>query len=141
MANITTYLENKLLEHATGKNSWTKPTNTYAALFTVTPTTAYTSAAPNGTEVTGTGYGRLAIASGGSSGWASSANGVIANSVALTWTASGSWSSGASINTIGIFDALTAGNLLWFGPLSAPVVMANTDTFNIPIGNLTITIS
>ena len=119
------------------------PTTTYAALFTVTPTTSYTSGSTNGTEVTGINYGysRLAIASGGSSGWGSSSSGVIANSVALTWTASGIWSSGASVTTIGIFDAFTVGNLLWFGPLSAPITMVNGDTFTIPVGNLTITIS
>lgn len=135
MANITTYLENKLLEHATGKTTFSKPANTYAALFITTPTKDYTVSVPDGTEVTGSGYARQSVS------WATAADGIIANGSAITWTASGSWSSGASINTIGIFDSLTNGNLLWFGPLSASIVMANTDTFNIPIGNLTITIS
>jgi hypothetical protein len=144
MANITTYLENKLLEHATGKTSWTMPTATYAALFTVTPTTSYTSALTNGTEVTsGNGYTRFNL----TSNWATAANGVISNSTALSWTATGTWPSGgssaASVTTIGIFDSGTVnqGNLLWFGPLSAPITMVNGDTFTIPVGNLTIAIS
>jgi len=147
MANITTYLENQLLNHAAGFFNFSKPTTVYAALFTVTPTTAYTSNIRNGTEVTGGGYARSSIAWGvitsGAITSGGAANGVIANSTALTWTATGTWSSGASVTTIGIFDSGTvgSGNLLWFGPLSAPITMVNGDTFTIPVGNLTIAIS
>ena len=133
MANITTYLENKLLDHATGRNSWTAPATTYAALFTASPTIAYTSGSTDGTEVstTSTGYVRKAIT------WGAASGGIIANSAALTWSASGTW---GTVNTICIFDALTNGNLLWFGPLSASVAMDNGDEFTIPVGQLTIKI-
>ena len=137
MANITRYLENKLLEHSLGKTTWTKPAATYAALFTVTPTSLYTSTITNGTEVTGSGYVRPTI------NWALASDGSISNSGNLTWNAGGTWSSGNLITSIGIFDGSTpgAGNLLWFGKLSAPVTMNNGDSFTIPIGLLTITIS
>lgn len=134
MANITTFLENKLLDHATGRSSWTMPTSTKAALFTTTPTAAYTSTAQDGVEVTGGGYARNTVT------WAPASSGIIGNSTVLTWTASGIWSSSSPITTIGIFEAAT-NNLLWFGPLSASVTMLNTDTFTIPIGSLTITIT
>jgi hypothetical protein len=138
MANITTYLENKLLEHSTGKTTFAKPSATYAALFTVSPTTSFTSVIPTGTEVTGTGYGRQLVS------WASASGGSISNNADLTWSASGTWSSGNSITSIGIFDSqLSTGsnNLLWFGPLSAPVTLNNGDSFTIPLGLLVITIS
>ena len=56
MAVITTYLANKLLDHALGKTSYTMPT-VYAGLSTTTPTIGGTSV----TEPTaGTGaYGRI----------------------------------------------------------------------------------
>ena len=140
MANITTYFENALLEHATGKTSLTAPT-TYAGLFVITPTTAYIAASHDGTEVpSGNGYSRLQI------GWQPASSGIIKNTngtYPLTWTASGQWASGASITTIGIFDNATwgSGNLLWFGPLSAPIIMNSGDTFTIPTDSLTISIS
>jgi hypothetical protein len=139
MANITTYLENALLNHVGGGTSLSQPT-TYAALFTTTPTAAYTSTVPNGTELTNNvnGYVRKRI------GWQSANSGIIKNTnttYALTWTATGQWASGNSITTIGIFDAPTTGNLLWFGPLSAPVIMNSGDTFTIPTDSLTISIS
>lgn len=136
MANITTYLENKLLDHATGRLAFSKPANTYAALFVNTPTAAYTSASPNGSEVTGVGYSRNLIT------WAAASSGSIENiTTELIWTAQGTWSSGNQITTIGIFDTPTLGNLLWFGPLSTSVVMTSGDTFKIPVGELNITIS
>jgi len=130
MANITTYLENKFLEHSLGVTAYTKPTSTYAALFTASPTIA-----GGGTEVTGTGYTRQLIT------WGAAAAGQIANTAALTWTATGSWSSGSSITSIGIFDTSTSGNLLYFGPLSASLVMTTSDTFTIPVGSLIIKIN
>jgi len=146
MANITTYFENKLLAAATG-TAFTPPT-TYAALFTTTPTVNYTLALPDGVEVaTGIGYPttRLRI------GWQTPSSGIIKNTnttYALTWTASSQWASGAPITTIGIFDSsvsgantTTTGNLLWFGPLFAPVIMNSGDTLTIPTDSLSISIS
>jgi len=142
MANITTYLENKLLEHSL-KGNWTTslPTTTYAGLFIVSPTVAGT----DGTEVgsTDAGYLRKAIT------WGTAASGAIANTASLAWSATGYWaaSTGAtassSITTIGIFDSLNSSGsnkLLWFGPLSTSITMGNGDSFTIPVGNLNITL-
>lgn len=129
--NLTNYLENALLEHSTGKTTWTKPTNTYGALFTVAPTD---SAA--GTEVASSnGYSRQQIS------WGSAANGAIANNAAINWpstgSATGSW---GTIVAVGVFDALTTGNLLWYGPLSASVTIGTGDSFSITTGGLTLTL-
>ena len=143
MANITTYLENKLLEHSL-KGNWTTnlPTTTYAGLFIVSPTVAGT----DGTEVGSidAGYSRISMATK----WGTAANGTISNTTSLIWNATGYWASGtgatasSSITTIGIFDAQTVntGNLLWFGPLSTSITMGNGDSFTIPVGNLNITL-
>ena len=140
MANITTYLENRLLNQSVGVAPTTPAwhTSTFAGLFIVSPTIAGT----DGTEVgsTDNGYQRKAIT------WTSASNGSISNSAALNWSASGYWNnstgatSAGSIGTIGIFNSSTAGNLLWFGPLSTSITMTSNDTFTIPIGNLNITL-
>ena len=140
MANITTYLENRLLNQSIGVAP-TSPvwhTGTYAGLFINAPTVVGT----DGTEVgsTDAGYVRKPIV------WGSASSGMISNSAALTWNASGYWNNStaattaASIGTIGIFDAQTTGNLLWFGPLSTSITMTSGDSFTIPVGNLNITL-
>jgi hypothetical protein len=82
--NITTYLENKLLEHSVGKAPYTMPT-TYVGLFINSPTVNYLT--PNsitGTEVGQTnGYERKLIS------WNSASSGTISNSTDVTWTSTG----------------------------------------------------
>jgi hypothetical protein len=56
MAGKTAYLERKLIDHSTGKTSYTMPT-VYVGLFTAAP-----SDAGGGTEVTGGSYARKSTA-------------------------------------------------------------------------------
>jgi hypothetical protein len=137
--NITTYLENKLLEHSVGKAPYTMPT-TYVGLFINSPTVNYLT--PNsitGTEVGQTnGYERKLIS------WNSASSGTISNSTDVTWTSTGPWSSNSGSATpvgyIGVFD--NASQLLWFGSLSAKILMAvSGDTFTLPAGSLTLTLT
>src|SRR3954464_1462684 len=107
--NISDYLENKILGHVTGQTSYTAPTTTYAALYTTAPTDA-----GGGVEVTGTGYARIAVT------WGTPASGSITNTNILRFpAASGAGSAWGTVVAIGIFDALSSGNLLWYGNLSA----------------------
>lgn len=146
MANITTYLENKLLEHSVGKASYAMPV-TYVGLFTNSPSINYL--VPNlitGDEVgRANGYERKLIS------WNSASSGTISNSADITWTSTGPWNSNNSgsatpIGYIGVFDSAnsvgSAGQLLWFGPLSAKISMAvSGDTFTLPAGSLTLTLT
>lgn len=138
--NISTYLENKLLAHSVARTSWTMPAAVYGALFTVPPT-----AAGGGNEVfIQNGYARQALTFG-------AASGSIATSADVRWpasiNASGPWTSISggtttqNIVAVGLYDTLTVGNLLWFGPLSASVVIGNGDFFKISAGGLTIALS
>lgn len=124
--NLTNYLENKFLEHSTGKTTYTKPTATYLALYTVSPTD--TTA---GTEVTNANsYARVAVT------WGTAANGVISNSAVINFAAAtGSW---GTIVAGGLLDSSVwgAGNLLWYGPISGSVPIVNADTYSIAIGGL-----
>lgn len=99
MTAMSDFLENEVLTDklVTGTG--------YLALFTTA-----TADDGTGTEVAGNGYAREALTM-------SVANGVASLDADVTFTANGAnW---GSITHIGIFDAATAGNLLFHGPLDA----------------------
>lgn len=152
MANITKYLEKKLLEQSVGKTDFGSTFNAYAALFTSTPTVDYanTNTGRDGNEVSasGTNYARKQITWNSATANTDSTNSsFISNFTELKWpgatgTISGNW---GTITTIGIFDSdlisnSPAGNLLWFGPLSASVTLTNGDTFTINQNQLKLTL-
>ena len=128
MAGITTYLENKLLDHARGVTSYTMPATVYVALYTVAPT-----AAGGGTEAAYTGYSRVAAA--GLMGAASAGSG--ANSGAITFPACTGGTS--TIVEAALVDASTAGNILLFGSCSLAVSTGITPSF--ATGQLVVTLS
>ncbi len=129
--NLSDFLENKLLEHSTGKASWTTPTNTYLALFTVAPTDS-----TGGTEASAGNYARLQIS------WGSASSGSISNNANLRFPATGTATADyGTIVAIGIFDASTGGNLLWYGDLSATVTINSGETYTITSGGITLSLS
>ena len=143
MANITKYLEKKLLEQSVGKiTNFTLSNGVYVGLFTSAPTADYALGSPTGTEVTGGGYVRKQIQP---LGWndAQDNNDVtysssITNANDIEWTSiATNW---GTINYVGIFDSITLGNLLWFGALSVPITIIAGDTFTISSGNITLTL-
>lgn len=126
MSSFTDYLENELLDHAFGGAAFTAPANVHMALFTAAP-----SDAGGGTEVSGNGYAREQMAFG------AAASGAIANTAALSFTASGG--DFGTVVAIGIFDAATGGNMLaWDAITSAAVTDGDTITF--AIGDVDITL-
>ena len=124
---MSDYLENKIIDHLFRQVSFTAPTALFVGLYTATP-----SDTGGGTEVstTNTGYGRAALAPS-TTNWAatngatttsatsSGTSGTTSNNVAVTYgtPVSTNW---GTVSFFGIFDATTAGNLLWWGALTAP---------------------
>lgn len=98
-SQVSTYLKDKILEHSTGKTSWTMPATTYLALYADDPTEDDT-----GTELTG--ITRPAIT------WGSASGGVIANSADIILTKTNETTE--ICTHWGLRDALTSGNLLFF---------------------------
>ena len=123
--NLTNYLESKLIDHFLGTTTYTKPTTVYVALFTVTP-----GEAGGGTEVTGGSYARQSAAFGAASSGATtnSANIDFAGMPAATTVA------------IGIFDAITSGNMLLYGALTTNKTTDAGDTLRIATGSLSVSI-
>ena len=132
----TQYLRDKLLNWLKATAFGTAPTGTYLALFTTAPTDAYTSGSPTGMEVAGSAYARQAITWSGITPTAGSYDSM-SNSAAITFpTASGgNW---GTVVDVGIFDAVSGGNLLYYGLLSASQVVNNGNTVTFPIGSLVI---
>ena len=125
MSQMSTYLENALLNHVLRNTNLTSPATVYAALYTTDPTGADT-----GTEVTGGSYARQSINFGAPSG------GSCANATDVTFpVATGSW---GTIGWVGIRDASTGGNLLYVGALSVSQNVATGNQFKFPAGQLTV---
>lgn len=115
---MSDYKEKKLLDHANNVTPWTAPTTQYLALFKSDP--GETGA---GTEVSATvddtAYARQAIPFGAATTGVCFA----LNTSAQTFPAVvyGSGAAAYTVTHVGIFDALTAGNLLDYGSLGAPI--------------------
>jgi hypothetical protein len=129
MSAISNYLENALLNATLRNTTYTSPATVYAALFTSDPTDA-----GSGTECTGTGYARKAIT------FAAPSNGVTTNSSAACEfdQATGSW---GTITHFGIFDALTAGNLLYHGALTVSKTISSGDVFRFATSSVSVTLA
>jgi hypothetical protein len=127
MPGLSNYAENKVIDHTLGTTAYTKPTNIYVALFTTDP--AETGA---GTEVSGNGYVRKVAT------FNAAANGSATNSAEVLFdVATASW---GTLTHVGLFDAVSAGNMIWSGALSTSKAIASTDQFRLPAGNITVTL-
>ena len=122
------YLENKVLDAVLNNTSLAVATP-YVALFTATP-----SDAGGGTEVSGGSYARV----NSSASWPAASSGSCANDVAIAFpSATANW---GTVTQFGIFDASTAGNLLYWGDLTTSRSILNGDpTPTFAIGALVIT--
>jgi hypothetical protein len=127
----TNYERNRSLNGRYGDGTYTKPGVVYVGLQTSMPTVSSV-----GTEVAGGGYGRVAVTNDGAN-FPDPVAGVTSNAIAITFAqATAAWGTvvGASI-----WDALTGGNMQDFAPLDTPKVIANGDTFSLPIGSIRLT--
>ena len=136
MTAMSDYLEQKLLDYIFNNSAFAQPA-TYIALFTAAP-----SDSGGGTEVTGGSYARkqVNINGGAAPTWdLAVVDGVaylVDNTADITFVqATADW---GTIGWFGIFDALTVGNLLIHGALTASKVVNGGDTFKFPTGNLDI---
>lgn len=126
--NLSNYLEDKLIDHFLGSTSYTSPSDVYVALYTVAP-----GETGGGTEVSdsgGSAYGRQIATFNASSGGSTSNDSDIDFTNMPTCT----------VVAIGIHDALTSGNLLVYGTLTANKSVDLGDTLRIASGDLTISI-
>lgn len=128
MSAMSDYLENALINATLRGQAWTAPTTVYLALFTSDPTDAKT-----GTEVSGGAYARQAVT------FAAPTNGASATAADVLYpVATAAW---GTVTHIGIFDAVSAGNLLYHGPLTNTKTISTDDQLKIGAGDITITLA
>lgn len=144
MASMSNYLENKIIDWLLRGQSFTPPTNVYVGLYTAAP-----SDAAGGTEVTGGSYARQAVSSAltswagtqsaGSTTASTGTSGTTSNNAVITFpTPTADW---GTCTHLGIWDASTSGNLLFWNSLaSSRTVNSGDGALSIPISNLSIQI-
>lgn len=130
--SATNYLENEVLDHVLKKGTadFTSPTDLYVGLFTAVAD----GEAGSVTEVSGNGYARTAVSFNTASGGSSTSDG----DVTFAAASGGAW---GTVTHIGIYDAETTGNLLFYGALSASKTVSDGDIFQISDTNLTISLN
>lgn len=118
---FTTYLQNKVLDDVLGTTAFTAPTTVYVGLYTTA-----TDAAGAGTEVSGSGYTRKAMA------FDAAASGAADNTSSVEFdTATGSW---GTVTHTAILDASTSGNMMMQGALTASKAIGSGDVFRFQAG-------
>jgi hypothetical protein len=127
MAAFSDYAEDAVLDHVLGTAALTSPAAVYLALFITDPTDA-----GSGTEVSTGGYARQAITFNAAVG------GVATSDADVSFTASGS--AYGTVTHIGIYDAVSGGNLLVHTQLSASRLVSDGDTLTFSAGNVAFTL-
>lgn len=124
MAELSNYLENKLLDHVLRNTSYNSPTTVYVGLYTSDP-----GDDNSGTEVSGGSYARQVL------NVTTATGGIVTSSADVTFPqATGSW---GTVSHIGLLDSLTSGNLLMHTPLTTSRLIESGDILKISTGNLT----
>lgn len=127
---MSDYLEGKLIDAFLRGQAYTMPTTVYVGLATTTG-----SDAACGTEVTGGSYARVSVASSltnwagtqsaGSTTASTGTGGTTSNNNAITFPApTASW---GTVTEFCVFDASTAGNLLFRAALTTSKTINNGD--------------
>jgi len=133
MGSFADYLENELLDHVWGGGDYTRPGTLYIALSTTTINDDGTGM----TEPAGGSYARASVTNNATN-WPAASGGAKANGTAITFaTATASW---GTIVDFAIMDAITSGNMLGYGTLTASKTIDNGDTASFAIGDLDITL-
>ena len=128
MAEISDYLEKKILDYVLRNTADWAPAAVYLALHTADPTDA-----ASGAEVSGGSYARQATAFDA----AHATTGLTQNTDIETFTSMPA----ATVTHIGIWDAATSGNLLSHTPVTSSKTVGSGDTISIAAGAITITLA
>lgn len=132
MSSFTDHTESLVLTWLLTTDSATRPTAWYVGLFTAAP-----SDTGGGTEVSGSGYARVATGTMTISGTSPT---TATNAAAIEFAAAsgGNW---GAIGWAAIFDAETSGNMIAWAALSTSRTINDGDVLRIPAGDLDVTLT
>ena len=129
MAQMSDYLESKLIDHVFRNIPYTTPGVVHVALYSTDPTDS-----DIGTELEGTGspgYARKIVSIGADT------DGIASNDLEVLFdAASGNW---VGATHVGVRDEATGGNLLMHKALGSTISVLSGNNFRIPVGDLEIT--
>ena len=139
MSAASNFLEAKILDHVLGEGArtFTSPATIYLALFkeTGTGTLANLEAGTLTDEIStsGTAYARQGV------NFSAASSGTAATNGTVSWTtATADW---GTVTAVAVMDASTAGNVLFYGNLTASKTISSGDTFQISSTNLTVSLA
>jgi hypothetical protein len=127
---FSNYLEDEITGWINGTTFDAAPTTTFVQLYSQDPTEAGSA--------TGALYTRVSVAAGG---WTrvTSGTATLSNTGVITITSSAA--SGATATHVAVFDAITSGNMLFYGALAASKVIATGDEVKFNAGALVLTVN
>ncbi|MNH78569.1 hypothetical protein D3C73_308760 [compost metagenome] len=144
--NVSNYLATALLNQVFRNTTYTKPTTVYVSLYTSNPT-----AADTGQEVSGGAYARQAVTFSApivenvqqyhpvTGQQITVPKQTIKNSADIQFPiATADW---GTVTHVGIRDAATGGNLLYFGALDSPRSILTNDRFKILTSSAVLTLN
>jgi hypothetical protein len=137
MSAASNYLENKVLDHVLTATSYTAPGTRYLALFNNTSGSAATNleagTLTDETSTSGTAYARKTVT------FAAASSGTSATNATVTFdAATANW---GTITHVAVMDALTSGNVLFWGAVTTAKTIETGDTFQVSSGNLTVSLA
>lgn len=143
MAAMTDYLENRIIDWLFRGQTFTPPAGLHMGLLTAAP-----SDSAAGTEVTGNNYSRVNLApslanwagtqAAGSTTASTGNTGTTSNNSAINFpTPSASW---GTVTHFAIYDAASAGNMLFYGALTISKTINQNDTVSFAAAALTVQI-
>lgn len=135
MAGKSNYLEDAILNYVLRGTAYTPPTNMYLSLHVGDPLEDNSGATEVNTTTDDTAYARQEITFGVASG------GVSASSNAQTFPAVtyGTGAAPYTVTHIGVYDALTGGNLLFLESLSPNRTLSSGEIISFDTGSVTVT--
>ncbi len=136
MANFTDYYENLVLNYLAGGGSSPRKTTLYYGFFTVAPTDS-----TSGTEMTDenfTTYERIGITNNGTN-FPSTGTRSKVNANEISWGTASSADDETAV-AVGIWDAETGGNLLWWDPIP-DLTIQNGNPVRIPAGSASFSVT
>ena len=121
MGSFSSYIQKALLDHLLMNTPYVPPTALYVALYTIAPT-----AVGGGNEVSGSGYARMPVSyAPATQGLETSTHNVALINFPVPTAAWG------TLVAYAVFDALTAGHMLFFGELGIPKSVSMNDEVTI----------
>jgi hypothetical protein len=134
MSAASDYLENKVLNHVLRNASYTQPSGLYVGLFTGNALANLESGTlSDEVSTSGTAYVRKAVT------FANASSGTSLNNTTITFdAATASW---GNISAIAICDAVTTGNVLFYGNLTTAKQIEIGDTLQFVTNNISVSLA